>query len=299
MEILEQEKRRARNQIWNAARDYSFEPEFKVYDLDGQADLYWNSIIGAVRKNYGAEPIDALFKSFHGCENESLYEQLIWLGLENAVYQREASSRPALPSLRIDYANYVLSHHRGAANQMDILEQAHFRRALGMEPSLAPWDRKLLDALEFSGNLNTEELTDCALKFLRDYFGFVPGKTQEEEQQKRPKRRFSLFRHNRDGFEFELSPVRSFGRGFGEHTASNGGKVFEPEQRRATDKTAAQTQEAIKRYVAAYFGEPLYDERITAALEDELCTGNHKGCHLYYSKGSANLDPNAYGYVVQ
>lgn len=299
MEIQEQEKRRARNLIWNAAQDYNFEPNFKVYNLDGQADLYWNCIIGAVRKNYGAEPIEALFKSFHGCENESLYEQLIWLGLENAVYQRESPFRPALPSLRTNYANYVLSHHRDSANQLDILEQAHFRRVLGTEPSLASWDRKLLDALEFSGDLNSDELTDYALRFLRDWFGFIPGKTQEEERRRRPKRRFSLFRHNHDGFEFELAPVRRFGRGFGEHVVSSGGKAFEPEQRRASDKTAAQTQEAIKQYVAAYFGEPLYDERATAALEEELCTGNHSGCHLYYSKGSTQLDPDAHGYVVQ
>jgi len=299
MEIREQEKCRARNLIWNAARDYSFEPEFKVYDLDGKADLYWNSIIGAVRKNYGVEAIDALFKSFCGCQNEGLYEQLIWLGLENAVYQREAPLRPALPSLRKSYAKYVLAHNREAANQLDILEQAHFRRALGMEPTLASWDRKLLDALEFSGDWDTEELMDYALQFLRDWFGFIPGKTQEEERQKRPKRRFSLFRHHHDGFEFELSPVRSFGRGFGEHIASSGGKAVEPEQRRATDKTAAQTQEAIKQYVETYFGESLYDDRTTAALERELCTGNHKGCHLYYSTGSAKLDPGARGYVVQ
>ena len=48
MEILDSEKRRARNLIWNAAADYSFEPDFKAYDEDGRADLYWNSIIGAV-----------------------------------------------------------------------------------------------------------------------------------------------------------------------------------------------------------------------------------------------------------
>ena len=32
MEILDSEKRRARNLIWNAAADYSFEPDFKAYD---------------------------------------------------------------------------------------------------------------------------------------------------------------------------------------------------------------------------------------------------------------------------
>ena len=49
MEIQDTEKRRARNLIWNAARDYTFEPTFKAYDEAGRADLYWNSIIGAVR----------------------------------------------------------------------------------------------------------------------------------------------------------------------------------------------------------------------------------------------------------
>ena len=88
MEILDSEKRRARNLIWNAAADYSFEPDFKAYDEDGRADLYWNSIIGAVRKNYGAETIEGLFESLHGCSKEQLFEQLLWLGLENAVYQR-------------------------------------------------------------------------------------------------------------------------------------------------------------------------------------------------------------------
>ena len=38
MEILDSEKRRARNLIWNAAADYSFEPDFKAYDEDGRAE---------------------------------------------------------------------------------------------------------------------------------------------------------------------------------------------------------------------------------------------------------------------
>ena len=103
MEILDSEKRRARNLIWNAAADYSFEPDFKAYDEDGRADLYWNSIIGAVRKNYGAETIEGLFEALHGCAREQLFEQLLWLGLENAVYQREAPppAGAALPAAEL------------------------------------------------------------------------------------------------------------------------------------------------------------------------------------------------------
>mgnify|MGYP000656453357 CR=1 FL=1 len=139
MEIRDSEKRRARNLIWNAAEEYGFEPDFKVYDETGQADLYWNSIIGAVRKNYGAAPIDALFASIHGSPHEELYEQLIWLGLENAAFCQEAPHRPALPFLREQYARHVLSLSRSGASGdlLAILEEAHFQRALGQNPSPA------------------------------------------------------------------------------------------------------------------------------------------------------------------
>ena len=77
MDILDSEKRRAQNLIWNAAGDYDFEPDFKAYDENGQADLYWNSIIGAARRNYGPDTIDGLFAAFHGSSQEALYEQLM------------------------------------------------------------------------------------------------------------------------------------------------------------------------------------------------------------------------------
>ena len=130
MEIQEQEKRRASNLIWNAAQDYDFEPDFKAYDEEGAADLYWNSIIGAVRKNYGSQPVEELFSAVRGSENELFYEQLLWLGLENAVYQREAPQRPALPFLRRSYAQRFIASIKGS-EQLDILLDAHFRRALG------------------------------------------------------------------------------------------------------------------------------------------------------------------------
>lgn len=97
MNIPDREKRRARNIIWNAAREYGFEPPLKVFDPDGRADLYWNSIIGAARRCYGAETVDALFDAIRDVDHEEVYEQLLWLGLENAVYQRETPNRPALP----------------------------------------------------------------------------------------------------------------------------------------------------------------------------------------------------------
>ena len=165
MEILESEQRRARNLIWNTAGDYSFEPDFKAYDSEGRADLYWNSIIGAARRICGADALQTLFTSFHGCKDEAVYEQLVWLGLENAVYQLEAPLRPALPVLRQRYARWVLSL---CANQpltalTDILEQAHFLKAVGQTPALSPREAEMLRDLEFSSAPDAAPLPQQAL----------------------------------------------------------------------------------------------------------------------------------------
>lgn len=301
MEILDSEKRRARNLIWNAAGDYHFEPDFKAYDDEGRADLYWNSIIGAVRKNYGPETIDALFAAFHGCRDEALYEQLVWLGLENAVYQRESPRRLALPALRRRYARWVLSQCAGIGDGelLPRLEEAHFRRALGEDPAMTKEDRKLLDSLEFSGELDGPELSQAALDFLHDHFGFVPGKTQTEEAEALRKHRpWFLFGRSRalDG----LPAVRTFGFGYGEHLVAGqgGGPNAEPVQRRLTDRNLAQTEEALRNYMRDYFGAPLLSEGERQTLEQSLCTGEHKNCHLYYTQGDDEPDRRLKGYAA-
>ena len=301
MEILDSEKRRARNLIWNAAADYSFEPDFKAYDEDGRADLYWNSIIGAVRKNYGAETIEGLFEALHGCAREQLFEQLLWLGLENAVYQREAPHRPALPSLRRSYARRAVALDQNAdpSDLLAVLENAHFRRALGQpDPAMLPRDRRMLDELEFSGDLDGPAIAARALDFLHAYFHFTPGETQAQEAEAK-KRHRPLFAFRRRSEADLLPSVRAFGHGFGEHLVKGqgGGPDAMPVQRRLTDYNLAQTEAALRKYMRAYFGAPLYSQQELAGLEQELCVDEHRGCHLYYATGD-DTHEKLKGYVA-
>lgn len=72
----------------------------------------------------------------------------------------------------------VLASVQGA-DQYELLEEGHFRRALGEDPLMTPWDRKILDAFEFPGDWDAETLCEQALKLLHDWFGFVPGQEQK------------------------------------------------------------------------------------------------------------------------
>ena len=192
MEILDSEKRRARNLIWNAAADYSFEPDFKAYDEDGRADLYWNSIIGAVRKNYGAETIEGLFESLHGCSKEQLFEQLLWLGLETPSTSGRLPAGRRCPPCggAMPAGPWLWTSGQIPGDLLATLENAHFCRALGQsEPPLLPRDREMLDALEFPGDLDGPAIAERALAFLHTYFHFTPGETQAQESEERKRRR--------------------------------------------------------------------------------------------------------------
>ena len=61
-EVSDLQKRRAENIIWNAAQSHGFTPDFKAYDADARADLYWNTIIGAVRRHYDYPKIEEVFR---------------------------------------------------------------------------------------------------------------------------------------------------------------------------------------------------------------------------------------------
>lgn len=94
-EIEEQELREAKracNFIWAAAENYELEPLFLAFASNGTADMYLNLIIGLTYKWYDQEKIDDFFNQLGGKDRE-LYEGLLWIGLENALYQKRKKNK--------------------------------------------------------------------------------------------------------------------------------------------------------------------------------------------------------------
>ena len=94
------QKRRADNIIWNGAKDYSFVPDFRAYDGNGEVDLYWNIIFGSARRHYEYEKLEKLFSMLDKYKNAALYETLFWNALEPVLFQTELQGRPVLEQMR-------------------------------------------------------------------------------------------------------------------------------------------------------------------------------------------------------
>ena len=230
--ITDLQKRRADNIIWNCAKDYSFTPDFKAYDSNGNVDLYWNFIFGSARRHYEYEKLEKLFAMLDRYKDSAVYESLFWNSLEPILFQAELSDRP------------VLGHIRPVPVET---------------------------GLKFEAEMTTDEIVDTARKFFYEQYGlYGDGK-------KRLK--FRLPRFRRVSVDTFLQRGGAFFHDKGLY--SGHGVMWDGDFSLGTKLTESEMRE----FLATKFGKPLYPAEYVARLEKELCTGNHRFTHLYYTDG--------------
>lgn len=275
--ITDLQKRRAQNIVWNCAGRYDFQPDFKAYDSAGNADLYWNCILGAARKHYDYAQFIPIFKAFDQYEEADEYAGLFWLGLENAIYPRELSERPALAGLRARYAAAAVREYSGHDDYhlYEAIACAHFQRALGIEAGLNAYDERLLDELEFSPALTTEEIVARTMELFSHWFQIYAA------EKKRAKRRLitPLAKKSR---QKSARTLRRFGIGLAEHAENAYSGTAEGQTQELKTKMTA---EELRAFMETKYGKSAFDARITAELERELCAGSHAMCHLHFTRG--------------
>ena len=279
-EISRIQKRRAENIIWNSASDYSFTPDFKSFDSDGKAELYWNCIIGSARKQYEYEKLEKIFQTFDLYEEGDIYNALLWLGLENALYQKELAERPALKALRNEYTQLLIKDLEGADSSQlyDYMALLHFKRALGIEINADEYSTKLLDELEFSPDMTTDDIVERAAELFERWF-------QITTNAKKKQRKFiSAFVRKKQGTEGKNKKHR-FGRGFADHPkdvygGSDSSRKIEDEE----IKTKLSADE-LREFMESKFGEPMFSSTKMVEIERNICCGGHQGCSLLFTRG--------------
>ena len=279
-EVSELQRRRAENIIWNAAGDHSFSPDFKAYDGEAKAELYWNTVIGAVRRHYDYKKLEKVFSAFQQYEDQELYDGLLWLGLENAVFEREVRDRPALEVLRREYAarflaDYPLPPEPGL---YDAMAYAHFSRILGRDDRLDAYGKKLLDELEFSSDLSTGEVVERTKELFERWLQI---RTEEVKRAKRGKLRIPGVRKNKS----LKGKLHKFGLGFTEHPVNAYGGSATGAQVDEDAAVSKMSAAELRVFMETKFGKSAFDRTETMMLERAVCTGNHSACHVLVTVG--------------
>lgn len=277
MSTTETQEQRAKNIIWNAAGDYSFLPDFLSFDENGEADLYFNSIIGSVHRYYDYTLFHDLFLRMGRMPEAELYRSLFWLGLEKCTYEKALPDRPALEKLRYDYAGRVAAHAVSYWDQelFDRLNTAHFSYILGETARLGRKERKLLAALEFDTSMDTDAIVNAMCTLLKRFFHCRLPRLDEKN------RRFRLpIRFRRIALHGSLvSDISSENSGTAP-TARRELTFYLPILYAGTKYGRLQT------WLEQNFGTSIYSSKERRELEHDLCTEGHRNCHLHVTRGN-------------
>ena len=274
--------RRARNYIWNAAGRYDFEPPFLAFFPDGEPDYYFDMIVGLAEKWLGLGPLWDFFERYEGDKRAAEFDAYLWLGLENCLYEKEVSQRPFMEQLRRERGLHFFKKQEDMSRQqMEYMsmavysqQQARWAAVCGKRgPILTPREKKIAQALCFSGSLDTAGALRAMEDFLQTFFRFdfqeIKGVSRMEAALRALKRK--------DHVRKDRLIVRS-GSGSGDH-----------------ERAVAQRHEGLGRhlgpdrgdedYIRAVFGPCLISETERFYLEEELCQAENQGTRLWVSAG--------------
>lgn len=275
--------RRARNIIWNAAGRYDFDPPFMAFFSNGHPDQYFNMVAGLVQKWLDMPKLWDFFLSYENDRRADEFDDFLWLGLENCVYEKEVRERPILEALRRERgALFFVEQQQMSVQQMEyqsipVYNQQEYRWASVCDrrvPLLSAREKRMARALLFSGELDTDGVIAAMQGFLRDFFRFTPGDTRKTHRAT-PLAKL-LLRHEHKRRDRLL--VRA-GTGEGNHPKA-------VQQRHAGLGRHVGPGPEDEAYVRAVFGECCLSAQEMRILENELCVGDDGWCRLWVTKGA-------------
>lgn len=282
MQEENKEIKRADNIIWNASSDYSFDSEIKVYDENGKADLYLNYIIGAVHKYYDYSLLKSFFNYLKKDANHALLEELTWIGLENCTYKRAKDERLVLENLRRNYSKKFLDKCNPdlAVDIIDEIKIAHFQRILGQKPKTTKLVINILNYLEFDENMDTKQIISRMNEIIKVYFKYNPSYSEEKSVPKK-------FKKNKSFFQMDSKQLSPWHNSFFKRFNS-----IAVELKRAFSwfKSMDQINSDEIKFIQGYYGSSILQESQAKAFEEVLCVGNHKNCHIHFTRGDFDVN---------
>lgn len=291
------DNKRALNIIWNASEDYSIDPEFRAYDINKEAELYLNFIIGATYKYYDYELLNRFFDYLKTDSDYEFYERLFWIGLEHSAFYKSFRERPVLLNLRRSYAKKVVNGETETIenNLLNVIKTAHFKRVLEEPHGIKGNALNILNELEFDNKLSTEEIIFKMNKIIKTYFRFNYGQYEIDKKIKKEKKTpDENDKNSKKTVEYgeedlncaEMATMKELYL----DSAETSREVYFEELKQKTKKlkqkvVVEKRDDSERQFIRKYFGSSIISTEQTYAIEKNLCIGNHKNCHLHFTKG--------------
>lgn len=283
-------ERRAENIIWNTAGRYDFDPPFMAFLENGRPDFYFNMIIGLAYRWLDVDALTAFFARYAGSHRAEEYDELLWLGIENCLYEKEAPHRPVMKKLREEKARLFFRNQQTLSRQQMMLQsmllyeqqEIRWKKVLGeRQEILSGRERSLARALEFPGDLDTRGLLAAMERVLRDELHFrIPTETSGSGRKEVSGAKARFLRrvlHREDHYRDTLIVRNGTAEGDRQGAAQLTHAVG--------DRKSVQDYETDLLYIRKSLGDSILSDADLRMLENNLCVKNHAYCRLWVTDG--------------
>ncbi|MGI6211826.1 MAG: hypothetical protein ACOYJJ_04555 [Anaerovoracaceae bacterium] len=283
-------ERRALNVIWNAAQDYSCEPLFLSIREDGSPDYYFNMVIGLAEKWLDRGRLRELFSSYEDSVRRETFDGILWLGLENWLFETEVRERPVLRSLRREEAaGFFASRTRGNLSRQEMMAkdmrvytqtEARWADVLGRRrPSMTRREQELARALKIPGDVPPDRVIEVLRGVLADFFHV--SETEQRGGSSRIPVSARMGRFLRHAMHREERRVDRLVIRQNYLRDKSGPDEDAGESRMRMDRHESIRTEEDRAYIEGCFGRCILSDGEMRILERDLCQGAHKDCFLW------------------
>ncbi len=294
MGTYEENHRRALNIVWTAAETYHFQPDFLAFSVHHTPELYLNMIIGLVYKHYDFTLLSSFFNKLQNSVLKDTFTDIFWLGLENAVFQRELPNRPILQELRQKHAQSFFSKNTDLSFQQLMvrnglqhnLQAARWHKVLHESSGLLnPWEKHLFSALEFSATWTTHELIQHMKKIQQNFFILDFQNRQQKIYHIALSARLATYLK-----KIFPAEIRQMDDVLTKNTVPQCPDTTSSDARhtlidKACNLLGKQTDIETAAYIEKQFGPSFYSPTQKNYIEKNFCIKNHRNCHLHFTRG--------------
>lgn len=281
------QEKRALNMIWNASGNYDILPPFMAFDINGEADSYFNIIIGLVIKWLNFDEINTFFNSYiHSTRREDI-DNIVWLALEDYCYKKEVKYRPILKDLREKYALANLKGSGSYSIQEMMVNTAyltqqkyHFEEILNKDlKGYSRKEKELANSLHIDESLNSEEVIDYLKEIIVKYFHFNDFRLTNNPDNMHQASTSFLKHLLRKEHEYNDSLVVRHNYG--------GDDLYYDNQKRTKlgGRFKSVHTDKDEDYIKACLGKSMFSDKELKAIEHELCINDHIYTNLWFTKG--------------
>ena len=275
------EQRRALNVIWNASGRYDWQPLFMAFEANGESSFYFNTVVGLCTKYLGEDRIADLFAGTAHASRHEEFDDLLWLGLESYVFEKEKDSRPVLAQLRREHAARYFRDQQDLSRQQQMLQSGvcydmqswRWSKVLGRrQPLLSARGRRMAAALELDAALDGDAVIAALNEFLKTYFRYDAPSHRGEGAAAPAGVLRRLLRRERSNVDRLVVRV-----GVGHERDWK----LRHEAHMPFERHSSADAERDRAYIETMFGRCSWSEHAMRELENKLCVEEDQDCRLW------------------